>query len=212
MIWCVELGGVSLGSLVILDPASGASVAQVGALPLRSLSGAYVRLRQLADIYQSGGRYQVSHQGAQRLQTVTANVAGRDVISFVDEAKAEIVAKVAVPAGAYIAFGGEAEAQARSRRDLLVNSIIAGIGIVLLLSIVTRNARNLLLVLANLPFAFVPGLFPIFASPRLLSPRSLLGFVALFGLTLRNSILMIAHYEHLVADEAKPWELETAVQ
>ena len=198
--------------LVILDPASRSRLTQVGDLPLRGSGGTYVRLRQLADIYQSGGRYQVSHQGAQRLQTVTANVAGRDVISFVDEAKAEIAAKVAVPAGAYIAFGGEAEAQARSRRDLLINSIVAGVGIVLLLSIVTRNARNLLLVLANLPFAFVGGVFAVFASGGLLSLGSMVGFVALFGLTLRNSILMIAHYEHLVANEAKPWGVETAVQ
>jgi Cu/Ag efflux pump CusA len=198
--------------MVILDPANRTSVAQIGNLPLRSSSGTYVRLRQLADIYEDGGRYQVLHQGAQRLQTVTANVTGRDVISFVEAAKTAIAAKLTLPAGTYVMFEGQAEAQVRSQRDLLVNSIIAGTGVVLLLSIVTRHSRNLLLVLANLPFAFVGGVLAVFASGGLLSLGSMVGFVALFGLTLRNSILMIAHYEHLVTTEAKVWGLETAVQ
>jgi CzcA family heavy metal efflux pump len=198
--------------IVILDPESRASIAQVGHLPVRTPTGTYIALRHLADIYEDGGRYQVSHQSAQRLQTVTANVTGRDVVSFVREAKAQIAAKLALPTGSYVAYGGEAEAQARSQRDLLVNSLIAGIGVALLLSIVTRRARNLVLVLANLPFAFVGGVLAVFASGGLLSLGAMVGFVALFGLTLRNSILMIAHYEHLVTAEGRTWELETAVQ
>jgi Cu/Ag efflux pump CusA len=115
-------------------------------------------------------------------------------------------------AGTYIEFAGEAQAQARSQRDLLVNGIIAAIGIVLLLSIVTRNIRNLLLVLTNLPFAFVGGVFAAFVSGGVLSLGAMVGFVALFGITLRNSILMIAHYDHLVAIEGKPWALATAIE
>jgi Cu/Ag efflux pump CusA len=83
---------------------------------------------------------------------------------------------------------------------------------VLLLSIVTRNANNLLLILANLLFAFVGAVLAVFASGGLLSLGSMVGFVALLGITLRNSILMIAHYEHLVGVEEKPWVLETAIQ
>ena len=79
-----------------------------------------------------------------------------------------------LPPGTYATFAGAAEAQARSQRDLLVNSLVAGAGIVLLLSIVTRNWRNLLLVLANLPFALVGGV---------LSLGAMVGFVALFGIS-----------------------------
>lgn len=198
--------------IVNLAPKSRASVAQVADLPLRTPDGSYVRLKQIADVYEGSGRYQILHQGAQRLQTVTANVTGRDVASFVGDAKAQIAAKVSLPAGTYVEFAGTAEAESRSQRDLVINSIIAGIGIVLLLSIITRNPNNLLLVLANLPFAFVGGVLAVLASGGLLSLGSMVGFVTLFGITLRNSILMIAHYEHLVDAEGMAWGPATAIR
>jgi len=205
-------GNRTFDIMVVLDPKSRQSLTQIGDLPLRGPGGTYVRLSQIADVYQASGRYQVLHQGAQRLQTITANVAGRDITSFVDDARAQIGAKVTLPAGTRIEFAGAAAAQAQSQRDLLVNSLIAGIGIVLLLSIVTRNINNLLLVLANLPFAFVGAVLAVFASGGLLTLGSMVGFVALFGITLRNSILMISHYEHLVEKEGLRWQLDTAIR
>jgi Cu/Ag efflux pump CusA len=187
-------------------------VDDVADLPLRTPSGSYVRLQQIADIYERSGRYQVLHQQARRLQTVTANVVGRDLTSFVKDVQERIAKDVSLPPGTYIEFAGEAQAQSRSQRDLLVNSIIAFVAIVLLLSFVTRNGRNLLLVLANLPFAFVGGVLAVFATGGLLSLGSMVGFVALLGITLRNSILLIAHYEHLVGVEAKPWTLDTVIE
>ena len=197
--------------MTILDAASRDNITKVGDLPMRSPGGAYVLLKQVADIYQTSGRYQVLHEGARRLQTVTANVAGTDLISFVKAAKALIRAKVELPAGTYIQFAGASEAESRSLRDLMVNSLIAAIGIILLLSIITRNWRNLLLVLANLPFALVGGVLAVFATGGVLTLGGMVGFVTLFGISLRNSILMIAHYEHLVDVEGSPWGLETAV-
>src|SRR6202012_5446006 len=76
--------------LVILDPQSRGSVTDVANLPLRTAKGVYLRLSQVADVFESAGRYRVQHQGARRLQTVTANVAGRDVASFVEDAKKDI--------------------------------------------------------------------------------------------------------------------------
>ena len=133
------------------------------------------------------------------------------VTSFVQGGKGPRRAKVQLPAGTYIQFAGAAEAQSRSQRDLMVNSLIAGVGIILLLSIITRNWRNLLLVLANLPFALVGGVLAVFATGGLLSLGGMVGFVTLVRHQLRNSILMIAHYEHLVEVEGLPWELETAI-
>ena len=197
--------------MAILDSASRDNITKVGDLPLRSPGGAYVSLGQIADIYQSSGRYQVVHEGARRVQTVTANVLGSDVVSFVHAAKAMIGSRVQLPSGTYIQFAGAAEAQSRSQRDLIVNSLVAAVGIVLLLSVVTRNWRNLLLVLANLPFALVGGVLAVFATGGLLTLGGMVGFITLFGISLRNSILMIAHYEHLVEVEGRQWGLETAI-
>ena len=82
----------------------------------------------------------------------------------------------------------------------------------MLLSILTKNTRNLLLVLINLPFALVGGVLAVFASGGMLSIGALVGFVTLFGITLRNSIMMISHYEHLVSVEGMDWGIETAVR
>ena len=197
--------------MTILDAASRDSITKVGDLPLRSPGGAYVLLRQIADIYQSSGRYQVLHEGARRVQAVTANVSGTDVVSFVRSAKATIGSTVQLPSGTYIQFAGAAEAQSRSQRDLIVNSLIAAVGIVLLLSVVTQNWRNLLLVLANLPFALVGGVLAVFATGGVLTLGGMVGFITLFGISLRNSILMIAHYEHRVEVEGRQWGLEAAI-
>jgi Cu/Ag efflux pump CusA len=93
----------------------------------------------------------------------------------------------------------------------MLKSIFAGVGIVLLLSIVTRNWRNLLVTLANLPFALVGGVVAVYFSGAVLSLGSLVGFVTLFGITLRNSMMMISHYEHLVSVDGRTWDKATAV-
>jgi ABC-type multidrug transport system ATPase subunit len=198
--------------ITILDADNRRHVTEVGSLPLRSPGGAYVLLKQVADVFESPGRYQVLHEGARRLQTVTANVAGNDVAAFVRAAQAAIAARVQLPAGSYLQFAGTAEAQAQSQRDLTVNALVAGLGIVLLLSVVTRKWQNLLLVLANLPFALVGGVLAVFATGGVLSLGGMVGFVTLLGITLRNSILMIAHYEHLVGIEGMNWGLGGAIR
>ncbi len=198
--------------LTLLDPALRGDVAAIGELPLRSPGGAYVRLRQLADIAQSPGRYRIRHEGARRVQTVTVDVEGIDPGSFVRAARAAIAARISLPAGGYLEFSGAARAQARSERDLLVNSLVAGVGIVLLLSFVTGHWRNLALILVNLPFALVGGALAVLAAGGVLSLGALVGFVALFGVSLRNSILMIAHYERLVRVEGRTWDLATSIR
>ena len=93
-----------------------------------------------------------------------------------------------------------------------MHAILAGLGIVILLSIIMQNYHNLLLVLANLPFALVGGIFIALATGGTLSLGSLVGFVTLFGITLRNSIMLISHYEHLVQVEGLDWNWATAVR
>jgi Cu/Ag efflux pump CusA len=196
---------------VLLASTRRPQVTEIGTLPLRSPDGNFVSLNQLADIQESSGRYVVLHEGARRVQTITCNVAGRAVDSFVQEAQKR-VSSLKLPAGTYVEFSGTAAAQAQSRHDLLVNSLLTGLGIILLLSVVMGNHRNLLLVLLNLPFALVGGVYAAGITGGDLSLGSLVGFVTLFGITLRNSIMLISHYEHLVEVEGMHWGLETALR
>jgi Cu/Ag efflux pump CusA len=179
---------------------------------LRTPDGNYIQLGQVASVYQSSGRFIILHDGARRVQAITLNVSGRDLDSFVQDARAQILAKVRFPPGSYFEFAGTAAAQARSRRDLLTHSLLAALGTILLLSIVMMNFRNLLLVLANIPFALIGGVLAVFAMGGTLSLGPLVGFITLFGITLRNSIMMISHYEHLVAVEGMNWGLEAAIR
>lgn len=197
---------------VLLDANDRRDVAAIAALPAKTPAGAYIQLGQLADVFLSSGRYQVQHEGGRRMGAVTANVAGGDVGAFVRKAKAAIAAKVKLPSGAYVSFAGTAEAQAESQSRLLRNSLIAGAGVVLLLSIVTRNWRNLLLVLVNLPFALAGGVIAVLVTGATLSLGSMIGFVTLFGIAMRNSIMMISHFEHLVETEGRIWGRETAIE
>jgi Cu/Ag efflux pump CusA len=153
----------------------------------------------------------VLHDGARRRQAVTCNVENRDVASFVDEAKQK-VRGVRLPAGVYTVFGGTAEARTEARNELLLHSGIAGIAILLLLASVFHKPRHLLLVLANLPFAFVGGVLAVSLTGASLSIGSIVGFVTLFGITMRNSVMMISHFEHLVTQEGMHWGRETAVR
>lgn len=197
---------------VILPPRDRTSIAEINALPLRSPSGNYVTLGQVATVYETSGRYIVLHEGARRVQTITCNVSGVAADTFVQNARKQILSQVHFAPGDYVDFTGTAAAQAQSTRDLLVHSALAGLGIILLLSVVMMNVRNLLLVLANIPFALVGGVLAVFASGGMLSLGPLVGFITLFGITLRNSIMMISHYEHLVTAEGMPWGLDTAIR
>ena len=170
----------------ILDSVDRQSVANVSNLLLKNSDGVYVKLSQLANVYEDSGRYIILHDGARRVQTITCNVSGTDVVSFVKKAQKEINSSISFPPGTYIEFGGTAEAQAKSRNELLIYSLIAGVGIIILLFIAMKNLRNLLLILSNLPFAFVGGILAVLFSGRVLSLGSMVGFITLFGITIFN--------------------------
>lgn len=195
---------------VILDPADRRAVSAVSQLPVRGPDGNYIPLGQLADIYENSSRYMIQHEGARRVETVTCNVAS-DMSAFLAAAHRRL-SRISFPPGTYVSFAGAAAAQAQSRRDLLVHSLLAGLGIILLLSVVMGHYRNLLLVLLNLPFALVGGVFAAAITHTDLSLGAMVGFVTLFGITIRNSIMLISHYEHLVGVEGMTWGLEAALR
>jgi len=197
---------------VILPPDLRNSTDLVGRLPLKNPEGVYIPLGQLAEVYRTSGRYNILHEGARRVQTITLNVPTRHADAFVRNAATQIAAKVHLSPGDYVQFTGTAAAQAQSRHDLIVYSLLAALGVVLLLSVVLMNWRNLLLVLVNIPFALVGGVLAVFAGGGELSLGAMVGFITLFGITLRNSIMLISHYEHLVASEGMAWNAVTAMQ
>jgi len=210
-----EVGQVFDGTRVFdvtvrLPTAEHRTAESIGKLLLTSAAGLRVPLRELADVFLADSRSVIVHEGAQRRQQVTCNAVGRDSAGVLAELKRRLAAEVVLPHGVYEAYGGSAEAQRSTRRELLIHSTLTGAGIVLLLAIVFRSGRNLLLVLANLPFALVGGALAVFAGGGLLSVGSLIGFVTLFGLSTRNSIMLISHYEHLVRAEGCAWNLDTA--
>jgi CzcA family heavy metal efflux pump len=203
---------------VILEPSAREQPESIGDLLVGNSQGGKMALKQLADVFLTTGRYAILHDGARRRQTITCNPSGRDVASFVADAQKQIAAQVKFPARVYVEFSGAAEQQAAAQRELLLHSLVAAVGIILLLAIVFRKARHLLLVLANLPFALVGGVLAIFLvgyfgeGQSSLSLGTLVGFVTLFGITMRNSIMMISHFEHLVNEEKLPWGIETALR
>ncbi|MGH9806881.1 MAG: efflux RND transporter permease subunit [Terriglobia bacterium] len=197
---------------VILDQKVRRDPDAVGNLMLANSADSRVPLRELADVFEDTGRTTILHDGARRRQAVTCDVRGRDLASFVDEARRAVNSKVSFPAGTYAVFTGAAQAREQSRRDILVHSLIATAGILLLLAIVFRSARNLLLVLVNLPFALVGGVLAVFATGGLLTVGGMVGFVTLFGITMRNSMMLISHFEHLVRKEGLTWGMEAALR
>jgi CzcA family heavy metal efflux pump len=208
----ISEGNRVFGVSVILDPLTRQKPEAVSQLMLQNAEGLRVPLGELADVEEAAGRYSISHEGTQRRQAVTCNVSGRDLVSFVEEARRAVREKVKLPAGVYVTFGGAEEARAQAQRDILVYSLLAGAGIILLLQVVFRKVRHTLLVLVNLPFALVGGVLAAFLSGAELSVGSLVGFVTLFGITMRNSIMMMSHFEYLVDQEGMRWGLDAAIR
>ncbi len=198
--------------VVTLPRADRADPRTVGDLLIQSSAGALAPLRQLADVDVVSARDVISHEGGRRRQTVTSNVTGSDVTSFVADVEQRLTREVVLPSGTYRTVTGTAEARSGATRDLLVHAAFGLLGIVLLLAIVAEHWRNLVLLLLNLPLALAGGMVAAAVTGTGLSLGALVGLVALFGITLRNAIMMVAHYQHLVGPEGLPWNAATAVR
>ncbi|PKO24447.1 MAG: CusA/CzcA family heavy metal efflux RND transporter, partial [Betaproteobacteria bacterium HGW-Betaproteobacteria-8] len=208
----VYQGNRVIGISVVMAPESRNSVTEVGKLPIITNEGKILRLSDIADITQENGRSKILHAGAKRIQTVTANVSGRDVERYVAEVKERIAKEVSITPGNYLTFTGQAEEQAQARQDLMIHAMLAIIGIFLMLYIAFGRLRNLMLTFLNLPFALIGGILAVMFTGGWISLGSLVGFVTLFGITLRNSIMLVSHFQHLVDYEGCVWGLETAIR
>lgn len=169
--------------------------------------GRRIRLKDVADVFVSEGRVSIAHEGGMRRQLVTCNVRGRDVTSFVADAE-DRLRKLPLPSGVFLSLAGEHEARAEAQRELLFWSALTGAGILILLGAAYGSVSRVLLVLVNLPFAFVGGVLAAWLAGAVLDVGSLIGFATLFGITTRNSMMMVSHWQHLRDHEGIPWSAE----
>ena len=184
----------------------------ISKLPLRTLDGTLISLGQVADIRHTTGRYNILHQGTQRRQTVTCNVIDRDFDAFMVELKTRALKEIRFSETSFPEFTGAAIEQAQARRELILHSLLAGTGVLIFIYLAIGSFRHVMLTLANLPFALIGGIAAVVITGASLSVGSIVGFVTLFGITVRNSVMLLSHYRYLVEEEGKHWGLETAVQ
>jgi len=180
-------------------------------LPIRSADNKILYLSDVADISQENGRSKILHQNGKRVQTVTANINSRDIDSFNTELKGKLSSLKLSP-GNYYQITGSAEENSKTRQELITHSTLAGFSVLLLLYIAFGSIKNLMVTVLNLPFALIGGVIAATVFGGWISIGSLVGFVTLFGITLRNSIMLISHYQHLIENENMIWNLETCIQ
>jgi len=198
---------------VVARIAGGAATPEdVADLPLRGRDGARVPLSSVATLRMVSARSLIEHQDGLRRQVVVASPTTSDQAGYARAARAAIAAHIKLPPDVYLRYGGTAPAQAAAARELLWHSAAALVLIVLLLALAFGRSRHVLLVLAALPSTLIGGVAAVALTGGTLSLGAMVGFVALFGIAARNTILLISHYEHLVTVEGQPWGLATALR
>jgi len=173
---------------------------QLAALPLRLPDGAHVMLSQLASIERISGPVQINRELGSRNTVVIANVRNRDLVGFVDEARAAVSSTVTLPPGYRIAWGGQFENQQRAAQRLSLVVPIALALIFLILYGVFGSLRQAALVLSNIPFALIGGVIALSVSGEYLSVPASVGFIALLGIAVLNGVVLVTYFNQLRAD------------
>ncbi len=178
-------------------------------LMITTKTGINVPLEQLAEVKMIEGPAQISRQDGNRRIGIEMNITGRDIGGFVAEAKQKIKEQVKLPPGYYLTWGGQFENQQRAMKKLMIIGPVA-IGLILLLLYVTfRSIRLALLVISNLPFALIGGVFALYISGQYLSVPASVGFVVLFGVAVLNGLVLVSRISQL-RDEG--FELPEAIR
>ncbi|MCK5221384.1 MAG: efflux RND transporter permease subunit, partial [Candidatus Aminicenantes bacterium] len=165
--------------------------------------GSAVPLRMVADIREERGPNYINRENVQRKLVVQSNVSGRDVRSVVKEIEGKVEESIKLPEGYFIQYGGQFESEAEASRTILLLSLVAIIAILIVLYMEFGNMRESLLIMVNLPLALIGGVFILFISGQVISIASMVGFITLFGISIRNGIMLISHYNHLMKTEGK---------
>ncbi len=183
--------------LTVRFPEERRTIETLGNILISSSEGAQVPLRQLSDIAVEEGPVQISRDDGQRRMGVEMNVKDRDIGGFVQEAQAKIAEKVSLPSGYYTTWGGQFENQQQAMKRLMIITPVV-IGMILLLLFITFNSIRLaFLVILNLPFALVGGVFALLVSGLYLSVPASVGFIVLFGVAVLNGVVLVSYVTQL---------------
>ena len=188
---------------VRLDDGSRASPEAIGEVPMATPSGARVPIAQIAEVRLDRGPNTIHRENLERRIVVQANVSGRDMASAVEDVRRAISTSVVLPTGYSIRYGGQFEAREKASRQILLLSLLSVSGVFLLLYLALGTVRESVLVMANLPLAFIGGVLVAAAAGGVLSVGSLVGFITLFGIATRNGIMLVSHYQHLLEREGR---------
>ena len=201
----------TIDTVVLLPDSLREQPAQLGQLMVSGPMGP-VPLSQVANLRVAQDRYSIEHDGGQRRISVTFNVSGRSLQTVVQEARSRISQAVALPAGVFLEFTGAAAAEKQTRDELMLYAGLALALIVMILFMAFHWRANTWLVMANLPFSVVGSVLAIAATGIGISLGTVVGLVTVFGVSARNAILQLAHYEHLVERERLPWNIDTVLR
>ncbi|MDR1459511.1 MAG: CusA/CzcA family heavy metal efflux RND transporter [Bacteroidales bacterium] len=160
-------------------------------------NGRKAPLEEIADIVSVGGPNSITRENVQRRIVISANVAGRDLNSVVDDIKKNIDQYITLPEGYSIEYGGQFESAKNASRVLFFAFLLAICIIFLLLYLEFKNLTLSAIVLLNLPLALIGGVFAVFFTSAIVSIPSIIGFITLFGIATRNGILLISKYQHM---------------
>ena len=160
-------------------------------------NGRKIPLEEIADIVSVGGPNTISRENVQRKIVVSANIAGRDLVSAVNDIRKTIDQQIKLPEGYRIEYGGQFESAANASRTLLIASLIAVCVIFLLLYGEYKNLTLSAIIMLDLPLALIGGVLIVFFTSNVISIPSIIGFISLFGIATRNGILLVSKYQHL---------------
>jgi Cu/Ag efflux pump CusA len=179
-----------------------------------TISGPFgpVPLSNVAHIVTSSGRYSVQHEDGERVVAVTFNVAGRSLQNTVADVRRLVDRAMTMPGDLRVEYSGAASAERTTQLELAAYSLLMLVLVVIILSVGFSWRAHPWLVMVNLPFSLIGGIFAVAITGIGLSLGALVGLVTVFGISARNAILLLSYYEQLVDQEGEPWTMETVIR
>ncbi|GAA9508782.1 efflux RND transporter permease subunit [Helicobacter pylori] len=174
------------------------SITKIKSLALTSKYGVLVPITSIAKIEEVDGPVSVVRESSMRMSVVRSNVVGRDLNSFVEEAKKVIAQNIKLPLSYYITYGGQFENQQRANKRLSTVIPLSILAIFFILFFTFKSIPLALLILLNIPFAVTGGLIALFAVGEYISVPASVGFIALFGIAVLNGVVMIGYFKELL--------------
>lgn len=187
-----------------VDPASREDLEALLDIPIDTKSGS-VPLSSVAEIISTSGPNTVNRENVSRRIIVSANISGRDLRGAVNDIKENIAKDVTLPQGYFISYGGQFESEENASRTLLITSLGAILLIFFLLYAEFKDVKESLVILLNMPLALIGGVLILWFTRSDINIPAIIGFISLLGISTRNGMLLISHYNQLL-HEKQPLE------